>query len=71
MKVFVLHTLIGRYLLFHLQQQRLIEYIREGRVEEALEFATTHLAERGEEDNQVIVNSLAAKRRGRGQGREV
>lgn len=44
----------NRYLLFHLQQQRLIEYIREGRVEEALEFATTHLAERGEEDNQVL-----------------
>ena len=83
-------VLFFRYLLFHLQQQRLIELIRkekfshlciflcfflgkashfsvrvqcgeffwgdmyrEERVEEALEFAGTHLAERGEEDTQV------------------
>lgn len=44
----------NRYLLFHLQQQRLIELIREERVEEALEFAGSHLAERGEEDTQVL-----------------
>jgi len=44
----------NRYLLFHLQQQKLIEYIREQKVEEALEFAGNHLAERGEEDTQVL-----------------
>jgi hypothetical protein len=43
-----------RYLLFHLHQQQLIELIREQRVEEALEFAANHLAERGEEDTQVL-----------------
>jgi len=43
-----------RYLLFHLQQQRLIELIREQRVEEALQFAADHLAERGEEDPHVL-----------------
>jgi len=44
----------NRYLLFHLQQQSLIELIREQRVEEALEFAGNHLAERGEEDSKVL-----------------
>ncbi|KAK9831983.1 hypothetical protein WJX81_005914 [Elliptochloris bilobata] len=34
---------------FHLQQQRLIELVREGRTEEALEFAQEYLAPRGEE----------------------
>lgn len=43
-----------RYLLFHLQQQHLIELIREQRVEEALQFAGQHLAERGEEDAAVL-----------------
>jgi len=43
-----------RYLLFHLQQQQLIELIREQRVEEALKFAADHLAERGEEDSAVL-----------------
>jgi len=43
-----------RYLLFHLQQQHLIELIREQRVEEALQFAAQHLAERGEEDAAVL-----------------
>ena len=37
-----------RYLYFHLQQQQLIELIRGKQVEEALEFAQIHLAERGE-----------------------
>lgn len=43
-----------RYLLFHLQQQQLIELIREQKVEEALKFAAEHLAERGEEDAAVL-----------------
>jgi hypothetical protein len=37
-------------LFFHLQQQRLIELIRSGKVEEALEFAQEELAPRGEEN---------------------
>ncbi|XWS18366.1 hypothetical protein CRYUN_Cryun32bG0037300 [Craigia yunnanensis] len=44
-------------LLFHLQQQRLIELIRNGKVEEALEFAQEELAPRGEE-NQSILEEL-------------
>lgn len=43
-----------RYLLFHLQQQHLIELIREEKVEEALRYAAEHLAERGEEDAAVL-----------------
>lgn len=43
-----------RYLYFHLQQQQLIELIREKQVEEALEFAQIHLAERGEENPAVL-----------------
>ena len=35
---------------FHLQQQRLIELIRAGKTEEALEFAQEYLAPRGEEN---------------------
>ena len=35
---------------FHLQQQHLIELIREQKIEEALQYAAEHLAERGEED---------------------
>ncbi|XP_064602450.1 glucose-induced degradation protein 8 homolog [Liolophura sinensis] len=46
-----------RYLFFHLQQQHLIELIRERNIEGALEFAQTHLAERGEE-NPEILNEL-------------
>lgn len=38
------------HLFFHLQQQRLIELIRAGSVEEALEFAQEYLAPRGEEN---------------------
>eukprot|EP00090_Calanus_glacialis_P033268 TRINITY_DN5519_c0_g1_i5.p2 TRINITY_DN5519_c0_g1~~TRINITY_DN5519_c0_g1_i5.p2 ORF type:complete len:247 (+),score=119.55 TRINITY_DN5519_c0_g1_i5:115-855(+) len=43
-----------RYLLFHLQQQHLIELIREQKIEEALQYAAEHLAERGEEDSTVL-----------------
>ena len=43
-----------RYLLFHLQQQHLIELIRGQKVEEALQYAAEHLAERGEEDGGVL-----------------
>lgn len=43
-----------RYLYFHLQQQQLIELIREKNVEEALEYAQTHLAERGEENPEIL-----------------
>eukprot|EP00096_Caligus_rogercresseyi_P014938 TRINITY_DN7395_c0_g1_i1.p2 TRINITY_DN7395_c0_g1~~TRINITY_DN7395_c0_g1_i1.p2 ORF type:complete len:208 (-),score=102.80 TRINITY_DN7395_c0_g1_i1:1213-1836(-) len=43
-----------RYLFFHLQQQQLIELIRDNRVEEALKFASEQLAERGEEDSSVL-----------------
>jgi len=43
-----------RYLFFHLQQQQLIELIRENRIEDALKFASEQLAERGEEDASVL-----------------
>lgn len=36
------------------QQQHLIELIREGNVEGALEYAQTHLAERGEENPEIL-----------------
>ncbi|EJD55366.1 hypothetical protein AURDEDRAFT_50351 [Auricularia subglabra TFB-10046 SS5] len=41
-------------LYFHLQQQRLIEYIRAGRVAEALQFAQQELAPRGEENPEFL-----------------
>ncbi|GAA0175680.1 scaffold/adaptor protein [Lithospermum erythrorhizon] len=41
-------------LFFHLQQQRLIELIRNGKVEEALEFAQEELAPRGEEHKNFL-----------------
>ncbi|KAL4563174.1 hypothetical protein LXL04_027210 [Taraxacum kok-saghyz] len=44
-------------LFFHLQQQRLIELIRNGKVKEALEFAQEELAPRGEE-NQSFLEEL-------------
>ncbi|XP_056864092.1 protein GID8 homolog [Raphanus sativus] len=44
-------------LLFHLHQQRLIELIRQGKTEEALEFAQEELAPRGEE-NQAFLQEL-------------
>ncbi|NP_001171768.1 uncharacterized protein LOC100376325 [Saccoglossus kowalevskii] len=43
-----------RYLYFHLQQQHLIELIRNKRIEQALEYAQIHLAERGEENSDVL-----------------
>ncbi|XP_042042851.1 protein GID8 homolog [Salvia splendens] len=44
-------------LFFHLQQQRMIELIRNGKVEAALEFAQEELAPRGEE-NQSFLEEL-------------
>ncbi|XP_033638826.1 glucose-induced degradation protein 8 homolog isoform X2 [Asterias rubens] len=41
-----------RYLYFHLQY--LIELIRNGQLESALEYAQTHLAERGEENVEIL-----------------
>ncbi|KAF9505824.1 hypothetical protein BS47DRAFT_1353604 [Hydnum rufescens UP504] len=41
-------------LYFHLQQQRLIEHIRHGRVNEALHFAQSELAPRGEENPEFL-----------------
>ncbi|XP_023001740.1 protein GID8 homolog isoform X2 [Cucurbita maxima] len=41
-------------LFFHLQQQRLIELIRNGKVEEALEFAQEELAPWGEENQSFL-----------------
>ncbi|PIN04339.1 LisH motif-containing protein [Handroanthus impetiginosus] len=41
-------------LYFHLQQQQLIELIRNGKVKEALEFAQEELAPRGEEDQGFL-----------------
>lgn len=40
----------NRYLYFHLQQLHLIELIRTGKVEEALQFAQDKLSEAGESD---------------------
>ncbi|KAL4225190.1 Glucose-induced degradation complex subunit [Mactra antiquata] len=44
----------NRYLYFHLQQQHLIELIRQGNVEGALDYAQVHLAERGEENPEIL-----------------
>lgn len=41
-------------LYFRLQQQKLIEYIRQGRVSDALEFAQGELAPRGEESPEFL-----------------
>lgn len=41
-------------LFFHLQQQRLIELIREGRVEDALAYAQEYLAPKGEENGDFL-----------------
>ncbi|GLJ35132.1 hypothetical protein SUGI_0707150 [Cryptomeria japonica] len=41
-------------LFFHLQQQRLIELIRSGKLQEALEFAQEELAPRGEENHAFL-----------------
>ncbi|KAG1441572.1 hypothetical protein G6F56_011418 [Rhizopus delemar] len=39
---------------FHLQQQKLIEFIRQGAFQEALEFATEEMAPRGEEHPEFL-----------------
>lgn len=41
-------------LFFHLQQQKLIEMIRSGKIAEALDFAEKELAPRGEENPQFL-----------------
>lgn len=41
-------------LYFRLQQQKLIEYIRQGKIAEALEFAQEELAPRGEESPEFL-----------------
>ncbi|KAG1767225.1 CTLH/CRA C-terminal to lish motif domain-containing protein [Suillus occidentalis] len=41
-------------LYFHLQQQKLIEHIRHGRITEALKFAQDELAPRGEESPEFL-----------------
>ncbi|KAK7694947.1 hypothetical protein QCA50_002135 [Cerrena zonata] len=41
-------------LYFRLQQQKLIEFIRQGRIPEALEFAQEELAPRGEENPEFL-----------------
>lgn len=42
------------FIYFFFQQQQLIELIREKNVEAALEFAQTQLAERGEENPEIL-----------------
>jgi hypothetical protein len=44
----------NRYLYFHLQQQHLIELIRNKDVESALKFAQENLADQGEENTEVL-----------------
>jgi hypothetical protein len=46
-------------LFFHLQQQRLIELIRQGKTEQALAFAQEYLAPHGEE-NEAFLEELGA-----------
>ncbi|KAF9270165.1 lish motif-containing protein [Marasmius fiardii PR-910] len=48
----ILDTNPGLY--FHLQQQRVIELIRQGRIVEALQFAQEELAPRGEENPELL-----------------
>lgn len=47
---------------FHLQQQRLIELIRQGKTEDALEFAQEYLAPHGEE-NEAFLEELGGRNR--------
>lgn len=44
-----------RYLYFRLQQLHLIELIRDGKVEEALDFAQTQLSEPGESEPTILI----------------
>ena len=48
-------------LFFHLQQQSLIELIRLGKIEEALEFAQEYLAPKGEENPEFLEDLGALK----------
>lgn len=41
-------------LFFHLQQQRLIELVRQGKTEDALGFAQEYLAPHGEENPEFL-----------------
>lgn len=41
-------------LYFHLQQQRMIELVRQGKIEEALQFAQDELANQGEESPEFL-----------------
>jgi glucose-induced degradation protein 8 len=41
-------------LVFRIQQQQLIELIRAGKIEEALDFAQEYLAYKGEADAQLL-----------------
>ncbi|KAF9044619.1 hypothetical protein BDZ89DRAFT_1059091 [Hymenopellis radicata] len=41
-------------LYFHLQQQKLIEFIRHGRIADAIQFAQDELAPRGEESTEFL-----------------
>ncbi|KAI8804988.1 CTLH/CRA C-terminal to lish motif domain-containing protein [Cladochytrium replicatum] len=45
---------VNRKLYFHLQQQKLIEFIRNGQINEAIEFAQEELAPRGEENPEFL-----------------
>jgi len=48
-----------RDLFFHLQQQQFIELVRENKIEDALKFASDHMAERGEESgSEAILEEL-------------
>jgi len=44
----------NRYLFFHLQQQQLIELIRNRNIDDALRFAQDNLADQGEENTAVL-----------------
>jgi len=44
----------NRYLYFHLQQQHLIELIRQKNIDAALKFAQENLADQGEENTDVL-----------------
>lgn len=44
----------NKLLYFHLLQQQTIELIRESRVEDALEFAQNNLADKGEENGELL-----------------
>ena len=56
-KILGAFSLLKRYIYIFLifsQQQHLIELIREKNIESALDYAQTHLAERGEENPEIL-----------------